>query len=99
MRHLSLSVILTAASFAYAGAAYTPPCTLAVDNEQQFETQWVTVDANGDGSPYLFRFGGDAAYYTQNKGKAANDWVISPAVTLTAGVTYTLVATVQNLTT
>lgn len=99
MRHLSLSVILTAASFAYAGAAYTPPCTLAVDNEQQFETQWVTVDANGDGSPYLFRFGGDAAYYTQNKGKAANDWVISPAVTLTAGVTYNIVATVQNLTT
>ncbi len=96
MRTFSLSIALAIASFAY---ALTPPCQLLTNNQESFESQWVTVDSNGDGDPYIFQFLEDAAYYTENRGKSANDWVISPAVTLTAGVTYNITATVQNIST
>ncbi len=75
-----------------------PPCSLTV-TEANIETEWKVVDANGDA--YLFNWNAseDAAVYTQNKSGAANDWIISPAVTLTAGHSYKVVASVRNMTT
>ena len=80
--------------------AASPPCTLAPESQEDFDTDWTYVDANGDGEPYRFAYSADyGAYYTQNKSMAADDWIISPAVTLGAGKSYTVTATVQNLST
>ena len=80
--------------------AETPPCKLTFLNQTEFD-KWLPVDANKDGGKYQFLFNSDekAAYYVQNTSKAANDWLISPAVTLTAGKQYTIMVSVRNYST
>ena len=65
--------------------AETPLCKLTFLNPAEFD-KWLPVDANKDGGKYQFLFNSDekAAYYVQNTSKAANDWLISPAITLPA---------------
>lgn len=80
--------------------AETPPCKLTFLNQAEFD-KWLPVDANKDGGKYQFLFNNSeqAAYYVQNKSKAADDWLISPAVTLTAGKQYTIMVSVRNYST
>ena len=77
--------------------AETPPCKLTFLNQTEFD-KWLPVDANNDGGNNQFKFKSSeqAAYYVQNTSEAANDWLISPAVTLTAGKQYTLMVSVRN---
>lgn len=92
--------ILTAAALALpSSAAEQPPCTLDIASQEAFDTQWKAVDANKDGGDNQFIYGGGFAWYTQNKSKAADDWIISPAVSLSAGKTYKIVAKVRNMST
>lgn len=80
-------------------AAETVPCTFTIDSQEAFD-KWLSVDANNDGDPYKFVYSSDGyALYTENKKGAANDWMISPAVTLEAGVSYTVTVSVRNMST
>lgn len=76
---LTLGLLCGNAAF----AAFTPPCTLAIDSPEAF-AQWTTANPNGD--DYTFEYASDGttgyALYTQNKNGAANDWLITPAITL-----------------
>lgn len=73
--------------------AETPPCKLTFLNQAEFD-KWLPVDANKDGGDNQFKFKSSeqAAYYTQVKSYKynADDWMISPAITLTAGKQYTI---------
>ena len=80
--------------------AETPPCKLTFLNQAEFD-KWLPVDYNKDGGDNQFKFKSSeqAAYYVQNTRKAADDWLISPAVTLTAGKQYTIMVSVKNYST
>ncbi|MDD6228179.1 MAG: hypothetical protein PUA94_03980 [Bacteroidales bacterium] len=104
MKHV-YSVIIAAALTASAGVTvsaetYTPPCTVAIDSEEKF-SQWTPFDANDDGGDNQWKYSADkeGALYVENKSKAADDWLISPAITLTAGNTYSVTVFIQNIST
>lgn len=81
-------------------ADYTPPCTISIDSQEAFD-QWTPIDVNGDGGSNQWLYSADkgGAYYVENKNQAANDWLISPAVTLREGATYKVTLFIQNCTT
>lgn len=96
----TFTILASLAMAFHAYSAETPPCTLAPTSQEEFDSQWKFFDVNNDGDPYRFVYSeGQGAFYTQNRTVAADDWIISPAVTLTAGKSYVVTATVQNLTT
>lgn len=94
----TLIMALTLTSMVH--GAETPPCKLTFTSQESFD-RWKWVDANNDGGSYLFKYNSSeqAAYYKQNTGKAADDWLISPAITLTAGKQYTVTVSVKNYST
>lgn len=94
-----LTIFTAAALSLPSSASELPPCTLDIASQEAFDTQWKAVDANKDGGDNQFIYGGGFAWYTQNKSKAADDWIISPAVSLSAGKTYKIVAKVRNMST
>ncbi len=96
MKKTSAVAALSAACL-FVNGAETPPCTLDIKSQEVFDSQWTSVDANRDGGDYQFFYGGEFALYVQNKGKTADDWIISPAVSLKAGRTYRVTASVRNL--
>lgn len=100
MKKIVLFLSLTAFVSGALAAAETVPCTLTIDSQEAFD-QWTSIDANGDGEPYKFVYSDTkgCALYTENKSKQANEWIISPAVALEAGVTYSVTFSVQNLST
>lgn len=79
-----------------AWSAAAPPVTFAIDSQEAFN-QWVQVNANDDDYEFSYDASG-YALYNQSTSKVANDWLISPAVSLTAGKSYKLTWSVQNLT-
>ena len=85
---------------AVAAAAVTAPVKFEINSPEEF-ARWTWIDANDDGSPYRWEYsaGNTAALYTENKSKGADDWIISPAVTLSAGATYKVTAYVRNIST
>ena len=96
----TFTILASLAMAFHAYSAETPPCTLAPTSQEEFDSQWKFFDVNNDGEPYRFVWSAEyGALYTQNKTGAADDWIISPAVTLIAGKSYTITAKVQNLTT
>lgn len=98
MKKIALIFAVAAIGFG-AFAAETVPCTFTIDSREAFD-HWLSVDANNDGDPYKFIYSTNGyALYTQNTKGAANDWMISPAVTLEAGVSYTITVSVQNIST
>ena len=80
--------------------AETPPCKLTFLNQAEFD-KWLPVDANNDGGKYQFLFNNSeqAAYYTQVKSSKynADDWMISPTITLTAGKEYNISISYRNV--
>lgn len=87
----SVAVCLSLASISIpAIAQQTPPCTMTIDSQEAFD-QWKSVDINNDGETHQFLFktsNGGKAYYEANPEQGADDWLISPAVTLSAGQAY-----------
>ena len=80
-----------------AGATNTPPVTMSIDSEEAF-SQWVTYDNKGNSQfVYSDTYGG--AFLAEDRSNPNDDWLISPAVELTAGMTYEIIATVRNTST
>lgn len=100
MKKIALLFTVTALAGGSLAAVEQVPCSISINSQEAFD-EWVSIDANNDGTPYEFVFSENkgCALYTQNKSGAANDWMISPAVTLEAGVSYTVTFSVQNLST
>lgn len=98
MKKIALLFTVTALAGGSLAAVEQVPCSISINSQEAFD-EWVSIDANNDGSPYEFVFSENkgCALYTQNKSGAANDWMISPAVTLEAGVSYTVTFSVQNM--
>lgn len=90
-------LLCTLAVSALSAWGETPPCSFMITDQEAFE-QWTVEDANADGENYLWKYGDGYALYTQNTSKAADDWLFSPAVTFTAGVTYDITGWVRNAT-
>ncbi|MDE6206676.1 MAG: choice-of-anchor J domain-containing protein [Muribaculaceae bacterium] len=88
------SLLLAFAALLFLGAK-AETVTLALPSADDF-AGWTVIDANGDGTPYLWAYGDEDAVYTQNKSAAANDWLISPAVTLKGGASYKVSSYLRN---
>lgn len=99
-----ITLMLTLPLAVAAWGAQTPLCKLTFTSKEQFD-QWKMVDANNDGqgSKYVFAFKSTekAAYYTQTTKATltADDWIISPAITLTGGKQYIITVSVKNYST
>lgn len=72
-----------------AWAQATAPCTLGITDEASFAA-WTVIDNNASTSANTWGYSStnNEALYPQDKKVAADDWLISPAVTLEAGKTY-----------
>lgn len=79
-----------------ANAANTVPCSLEIPDENSFNTEWTVIDANAATSPNTWTYSSNSAVYTEDKKNAANDWIISSAVTLEKGKSYYIYAYVAN---
>ena len=60
---------------------------------------WTVVNANNDDYVWAYNADKEMAVVPQNKSLPADDWLISPAVTLKGGITYRIRVWVQNLST
>lgn len=85
-------------------SATTPPCIFALQDEASV-AEWNLVDSNNDGDPYLWKFSnsnstyGPCIEYKENRYNDADDWAISPEVTLTAGKMYSIKAYIRKTST
>ncbi len=61
--------------------------TLVYSNDFSDFSLMTVIDANNDGSTWSLNSGGYAEYH-YNSSNAANDWLITPGITLEAGKTY-----------
>lgn len=71
---------------------------LDIPDEASFAA-WTVIDANGDGGTNQWHYDDEDAIYNENKSRAADDWLISPAVNLKGGVTYKVSSYLYNATT
>lgn len=100
-RHLLLLSLSTGIIFSAHAQETTPlevPCTAEITSETSLTEQFTTLDANNDGTPYRWEFDSSetAAHYTQNQSKIADDWIISPPVTLQQGKTYSITVNIKH---
>lgn len=96
MKRIVTCLVSVFAATIGAWAVSAPPVTYTIDSEEAF-AQWKSINSNQDAYEFRYDAAKKGAVYTQNKSEAANDWIISPAVTLTAGKAYTITCSVQNL--
>lgn len=83
-------------SFAQNTARYQPDCTLDFTTAEKF-AEWTVVDGNPSSTPYVWTWNESDQAVTINSDKeAANDWIISPAVSLEAGKSYDITAMVKT---
>lgn len=87
MKHLLLGLLGASLSLsAHAQAIYSTDF-----NSQDDLTGWQVIDANNDGSTWVFsesNTDGERTYYGYNSTNAADDWLISPAITPTVSGNY-----------
>lgn len=83
----------------WAGAQNIPPCTLEITDAGIFADEWTVIDNNQSESPQTWIYSDEGAWYEQDTGNAADDWVVSPAVTLEAGKAYKVSAYVKHAST
>ncbi len=83
------TLVAAACMCAATWAQATVPATLAFASQDDFD-QWTVIDNNASTSANTWGYssGNNEALYPQDKKVAADDWLISPAVTLEAGKTY-----------
>lgn len=72
-----------------AWAQATVPASFAITDENSFAA-WTVIDNNASISSNTWGYGDAEAVYPEDKSKAADDWLISPALTLVAGTTYNI---------
>lgn len=72
-----------------AGNAYDVPYLQTFDNESDFNL-FTVDDANGDNYTWTYDFHDLAARYNYHRTNTADDWLITPAITLHAGTHYRL---------
>ena len=77
-------------------AQNVPPCTFEIVDAETFSTQWTVIDNNQAVSPNTWAYSEDGAWYEQDMSNDADDWIVSPAVTLDAGKTYNISAYVKH---
>jgi len=81
MKKLFTLVLSLAAWF---GASAAPVFSTALDTQAEFDL-WSVKDVNEDGSTWVFSESNDSGkrtYYNYNGTNDANDWLISPAITI-----------------
>ena len=88
-RQVLFTVGVTAMLAVVARAESVMPVTLGIADEAAFAS-WTVIDGNAAVSPNTWTYGNAEAVYTEDRSNAADDWLISPAVTLEAGVTYAI---------
>ena len=94
MRKITTAVSLFCC-FSMGWAQSVPPCTLEITDAEAFG-EWTVIDANSDVSPNTWIYNDADALYPQDMGNAADDWIISPAVSLEAGKAYEVSAYVKH---
>ena len=83
-------------SFAQNTARYQPDCTLDFTTAEKF-AEWTVIDGNPSSTPYVWTWNeSDQAVTINSDIEAANDWIISPAVSLEAGKSYDITAMVKT---
>lgn len=85
-----LAIIFAIAGTMAAQAQTAPPCDFQFTSEDEF-AKWTVIDGNPSDSPVVWEWSGfseSASYDTDNE--AADDWLISPAISLEAGETYNI---------
>lgn len=93
-KHLLLALCMAsaAASTTLSAADFTPPCEIPCSTQEEFDT-WTVIDVSMDKTTtWTFDSSKSAADYTYSKSYAADDWLISPAVAMKAGVSYDIMA-------
>lgn len=76
--------LLAVALAAWSNASAAPVYSSSFNTQEEFD-EWTVVDENEDGSTWTFYEGnnpGRRTYYNYNPINAAQDWFISPAITL-----------------
>lgn len=94
MRKLLLLPLFVAAVGAYtplSAADFTPPCEIPCSTQTEFDA-WLREDANASTSAktWFFNSTEKAADYTFDADSPADDWLLSPAISLEAGKTYSI---------
>ncbi len=75
---------------AYAQTPLTPPVTLTIDSEDAF-AQWSQINNNPAGNAFAYSSYYQGANLEQDRLDAADNWLIAPAIELTAGTEYSIV--------
>lgn len=83
-----LSASLVMAAFAI-GAYPADTIQLSIGSEEDFSA-WTVVNANGDDYEFVYDAAKEGAFLDQNKNMAYDDWLISPAVRLEGGKSYSV---------
>lgn len=83
-----LAIIFAIAGTMAAQAQTAPPCDFQFTSEDEF-AKWTVIDGNPSDSPVVWEWSGDDASIDSSD-EAADDWLISPAISLEAGETYTI---------
>lgn len=94
MRKITTAVSLFCC-FSMGWAQSVPPCTLEITDAEAFG-EWTVIDANSDVSPNTWIYNDADALYPQDMSNAADDWIVSPAVSLEAGKAYEVSAYVKH---
>lgn len=92
-----LAIIFAIAGTMAAQAQTAPPCDFQFTSEDEF-AKWTVIDGNPSDSPVVWEWSGfseSASYDTDNE--AADDWLISPAISLEAGETYNITFVVSTI--
>lgn len=72
--------------------AQSDPVEMMISSEEVFNNDWTNLHL---GSGNAFVYGDACALYNEDKTNAANEWMISPAVQLEEGKTYTIEVSVM----
>lgn len=95
MKKLLLSLFAGIALISWQNVEAADPVTIAVPDAAAF-ANWTVIDANASTSANTWTYNDADAVYTEDKTNAADDWLISPAVTLLGGHKYTISSYVKN---
>ena len=85
-----LAIIFAIAGTMAAQAQTAPPCDFQFTSEDEF-AKWTVIDGNPSDSPVVWEYSSRSnAASIDVTDEAADDWLISPAISLEAGETYNI---------
>ena len=78
-------------------SAYTAPVKLEINSQEAFD-QWTNINPKGDSTyDFVYSASDGGALVAQNRSAESNYWLVSPAVTVTAGTTYEITLYAKNV--